>query len=458
MKRRDFIRSTAAGALALGFSGISKVDLLANTTSKPRWYKGNLHCHSQWSDGHDLPEVILKGYIDRGYDFLCLSDHNIIQKDTLRFSGFGMNYQPKNLKPFEGESSFWKRVAPNEGWPNLISTYIQKAQEIFGEDSIVTKETEDGLYVRLKTLKELREQFEERDKFLLIPGFEMTSQYVHVNLINVDKDFLLEGPDMQDLLINVYDHATKFYADQTDPYIFQVNHPQWQYYNIQPSYFFKRPNIRFVELTNNNTSWAYPEEAWTPEHLWDIVNAYRAKNEQPKLLATGTDDSHGVYRTGFKGFYGWTHVYSDSLDSNSIVNAMNQGRSYVSTGLQFAEIKFDGNTLAVKLDPQVEGQYRIEFVGTKKGYDESFKILETGNDAAKTPARKIECWSKEIGKVLETVDGIEGSYTLKADDLYVRAKAYRIGASHVDQGTDYKISPVIKDAAWTQPYRTGEQF
>ena len=59
MKRRDFIKATA-GALAFGVAG-PRIELLASETAptqqKLRWYKGNIHCHSQWSDGLDLPEV-----------------------------------------------------------------------------------------------------------------------------------------------------------------------------------------------------------------------------------------------------------------------------------------------------------------------------------------------------------------------------------------------------------------
>ena len=43
-----------------------------------RWYKGNLHTHSLWSDGDDFPEMIADWYKSEGYDFLALSDHNVL--------------------------------------------------------------------------------------------------------------------------------------------------------------------------------------------------------------------------------------------------------------------------------------------------------------------------------------------------------------------------------------------
>ena len=35
-----------------------------------RWWKGNLHTHSLWSDGNDYPEMIVDWYRRRGYHFL----------------------------------------------------------------------------------------------------------------------------------------------------------------------------------------------------------------------------------------------------------------------------------------------------------------------------------------------------------------------------------------------------
>src|SRR4051812_28125014 len=49
----------------------------AQKRSAQRWFKGNLHTHSLWSDGDGYPEMIVDWYQARGYNFLALSDHNI---------------------------------------------------------------------------------------------------------------------------------------------------------------------------------------------------------------------------------------------------------------------------------------------------------------------------------------------------------------------------------------------
>jgi histidinol phosphatase-like PHP family hydrolase len=46
-----------------------------------RFYKGNLHTHSTRSDGKLAPEEVCRRYRERGYDFLCLSDHFLANYD-----------------------------------------------------------------------------------------------------------------------------------------------------------------------------------------------------------------------------------------------------------------------------------------------------------------------------------------------------------------------------------------
>ena len=53
------------------------------TSDQGRWYKGNLHTHTLWSDGNHFPEMVVDWYASRGYDFLALTDHNIVaDRDT----------------------------------------------------------------------------------------------------------------------------------------------------------------------------------------------------------------------------------------------------------------------------------------------------------------------------------------------------------------------------------------
>ena len=54
------------------------LQLQAQESPAMRWWKGNLHTHSLWSDGDDFPEMIAAWYVERDYNFLALSDHNTL--------------------------------------------------------------------------------------------------------------------------------------------------------------------------------------------------------------------------------------------------------------------------------------------------------------------------------------------------------------------------------------------
>ncbi len=57
------------------------MQLLDNTKN---WYKGNLHTHTTLSDGQCTPDEVCKLYKDAGYDFLALTDHNILSDTCVK--------------------------------------------------------------------------------------------------------------------------------------------------------------------------------------------------------------------------------------------------------------------------------------------------------------------------------------------------------------------------------------
>lgn len=101
--------------------------------STTQWYKGNLHTHSYWSDGDDFPEMIMDWYQSQGYDFVALSDHNVL-----------------------AAGEFWKLMPDTEAAQQSFAQYRTK----FGDDWVVYKENTDGrVEVKLKTLEEYRSRF-----------------------------------------------------------------------------------------------------------------------------------------------------------------------------------------------------------------------------------------------------------------------------------------------------------
>lgn len=64
------------------------------TDIEGRWFRGNLHSHTTMSDGKLSPQDVVEFYRSRGYDFLCLTDHEkmsdpsgLSTEDFLVFTG-----------------------------------------------------------------------------------------------------------------------------------------------------------------------------------------------------------------------------------------------------------------------------------------------------------------------------------------------------------------------------------
>ncbi|MBQ6352521.1 MAG: hypothetical protein IJJ28_04570, partial [Lentisphaeria bacterium] len=152
------------------------------------WKKGALHAHSLWSDGRHLPEMVFKTYRDRGFDFVCLSDHNIFQE----------------------RENFYLPVAREEGpWPPMASrAELERAQAAL-PGSIITEKIAVRRFVKLQTYAELRREFEVPGKFLVVPGEEITLIFdpypcsndrsrgdYHINTFNLPCDLpILHGKD-----------------------------------------------------------------------------------------------------------------------------------------------------------------------------------------------------------------------------------------------------------------------
>ena len=178
MCRRDFLRlmaATGTGALAGCATGGAKQGRGA------RWYRGNLHMHTYWSDGRAFPEQAVSIYKQLGYDFIGLSDHNV----------------------FADQADCWRTVEDHpKGWPPQVGRPLFDAySKAFGSEA-ETRTFEGKTQVRLKTYGEMRSRFEEPGKFLLMPAVEIT-QYlkeegvqVHMNYVNLPDviPFVKGGP------------------------------------------------------------------------------------------------------------------------------------------------------------------------------------------------------------------------------------------------------------------------
>lgn len=399
----------------------------SSVKSKAKWWKGNTHTHSFWSDGQNYPEMIAEWYKQNGYNFLVLSDHNVLSQ--------GMRWVDVNKRHLEGD---------------LHEKYIK----CFGTDWVETRLVDDKKQVRLKPLNEFRHLMEEPGKFMLIQGEELTADArVHVNAINsIERMGPKGGKTKTEILqnnINAVLEQEKRTGQQMLPHI---NHPNW-HWTFTAEDIFPMIGEQFFEVYNaggtscNNIG---DDNHASTERMWDIILAMRlGVLNLPVMYGIGSDDSHTYHKTGASfGQPGraWIMVRSTHLTPEYIINAMEAGDFYISNGLTLKEIQFDGKSLKVEIDAKPGVKYTTRFIGTKKRFD------------TKTTEHKHQCgkhehithnYSNEIGIVLKESKGSTAVYTFSGDELYVRATVV---------STKPKNNPHFEgemETAWVQPVLLG---
>ncbi len=391
------------------------------------WFKGNLHTHSLWSDGNDFPEMICDWYKSRGYHFLTLSDHNILSK---------------------GEKWVDADASTKRGAIGGLERYLKR----FGKEWVVIREKDGKQQTRLKTLDEFRPMFDEKGKFLLIQGEEVTDHFgnlpIHINATNIQEVIKPQGgKSVRETIANNLIAIEVQSQRLRQPIFAHLNHPNFGY-GVTAEDMAAVIEERFFEVYNGHPGVNHLGDATHAgtERLWDVANTIRiGEMQSPPLYGMATDDSHNYFgERGASPGRGWVMVRGDKLEAESLIHALHGGDFYASSGVELADIRYSEETgkleIAIKSEPGAE--YTTEFIGTKKGYDAKSEPV-VDKDGKEISATRH--YSKDVGQVLAKVNGEKASFTVTADVLYVRAV---ISASTPPENPSFKDQ---KKQAWTQP-------
>ena len=360
-------------------------DAAPPTESKLEWYRGNTHTHTLWSDGDAPPEHAVKWYVDNDYDFLVLSDHNVMQ---------------------QGEK--WFKV---EEGGRLTPSKVTEVETDFGTEWVKTRENAGVTEMRLRTLDELKAHFEKPGEFLLIPGEEVTDKYrlaqVHINALNLETSIDPQhGDTVQETIQNNLD-AIRAQGEATGrPVLAHLNHPNFQN-SLGATNLANMKGEHFFEVYNGHRSVQNEQVGDRPstDKLWDQALTMRLRDgagDGELLYGLATDDAHDHYAVDAVSVpgRGWLMVRAENLDADSIVSAMKRGDFYASSGVELEAITFDGKTLEIRIKEEPGVDYVTEFIGTSEGKGD-----------VGTP-----------GQMLFITNTNPATYTLDGDELYVRAR------------------------------------
>lgn len=365
-----------------------------------KWFKGNLHTHSYWSDGDEFPEMIMDWYKTHGYSFVGLSDHNILAEDEK-----------------------WIKVIKSKMYEDGFQKYLDKY-----DSQWVTHKVDSGrILVKLKTYKEYKPLFEDA-RFLIIQSEEISDKFqdkpIHINVTNVKERIEPQGGEsVAHVMQRNVDAVLEQRAKTGIPMFPHINHPNF-FFAVSVQDLIDLHGERFFEVYNGHPMVNNYGDSLRPgtEQMWDMINIAYTRKNQPLIYGLATDDSHNYHQVGSaysNAGRGWVMVYADSLNPSSLITAMENGDFYASTGVTLKEVSVKNNTLTINVDPSDNVKYTIDFVGAAK--------------------------DEEQTRVLKSVSGVTASVDLSADYLFVRARI----TSDKKKDNPFKDGDV--EMAWTQP-------
>ena len=389
-----------------------------------RWYRGNMHTHSHWSDGDDYLESIAAWYQKAGYQFLVFTDHNVL--------------------------------ADKERWVDIAKTKGKQAAfdklKLQFPDWVEERTIDDRHEVRLRRFDEVAQRFHSPEKYLLIQGEEVSDHFqklpLHFNVSNLQEVITPRGGEsVAEVIQNNVDAAIAQRERTGQPMIIHLNHPNFGY-AVSAEDLLRIIGEKFFEIYNGHPG---VHNAGDPQHagcepIWDIVLTKRlAELKLPVMYGLAVDDGHEYHHIPSRAAEpgrGWVMVLAKELTAASLIEALEAGQFYSSSGVKLSRVESSEKELAIEVDAVPGETYTIEFIGTRRGYDpEGQPVL----DKTGTEVRTTRRYSPKIGEVLATVQGSQARYEMAGDEVYVRA---RITSSALHPNPS---EPGEFQRAWCQP-------
>jgi hypothetical protein len=242
------------------------------------------------------------------------------------------------------------------------------------------------------------------EKFLVIKGEEVTSSFqtkpVHVNGLDVS-ELVQPSRNAASLVDTIQQNVDAIRKVNGIPHI---NHPSFGW-AMTAEEFGQVKNNRLFEVYNGHPLVHNMGGGGVPslEEAWDLI-----LSKGIVLYGIAVDDAHTFKQPGNRSVAGpgrgWISVRAPRLDARTLLEAVERGDFYASTGVELVDVKATATSLTVETRVVGGRKHRIQFIG--KG-----------------------------GRVLSDVQESTATYTFTGTEGYVRAKV-------IDSGGDI---------AWVQP-------
>jgi len=228
------------------------------------------------------------------------------------------------------------------------------------------------------------------EKFLVIKGEEVTDRFgekpIHVN--GLGPDSFIKPPGGNSVVNMVQNMVDAIRQRGGAP---SINHPNFGW-AITGDELAQVQRTRLFEVFNghptvNNLGGG---GVLGMEEVWD-----RILSSGKLLYGVAVDDAHTFKRpedkTAARPGTGWVYVRTPRLDPRAVVDAVERGDFYASTGVEMQSVETTAGSMTLRIKTQSSSKYRIQFIGRQ-------------------------------GRVLSEATASPATYTFKGDEGYVRAK------------------------------------
>ncbi len=259
------------------------------------FYKANLHCHSNISDGVKTPQELKELYKSRGYSVLAITDHNLLvphheldDDDFIMLTGYEINFN-------EMYTDYGKK-------PHFCAIAIDKDNET------------DPVWHSTKYIYK-----EERAKEHLVKksGEDFCRQYSGYGITRAIEKLKENG------------------------FFVTYNHPSWSLQTIET--FNEYYGMDAMEIFNTG---CYT----TGFHDYDVHCYEELLRKARRLYCICADDNHNEYPEDSNmcdSFGGYVVIKADKLDYNTLTKALCDGDFYSSTGPEIYDYYYEDDMVHI---------------------------------------------------------------------------------------------------------------
>jgi hypothetical protein len=228
------------------------------------------------------------------------------------------------------------------------------------------------------------------ERFLVVKGEEVTDRFgdkaLHINGLGVNARVAPQGgTSVVDVLQRNIDAIRQANG------IPHINHPNFRWSITREELQQVRGN-RLFEVFNGHPQVNNLGGGGVPgmEEAWDAI-----LSSGLLLFGVAVDDAHTFKQPGNPEVAGpgrgWVAVRAPRLEARALVDAMDRGDFYASTGVELTDYRVTSTEMTVVVKATAFSKYRIQFIGKN-------------------------------GRVLSEVAQPTATYTIKGDEGYVRAR------------------------------------